>query len=103
MNYYDIYLKSGHVVQVKSKSTLDELMLNIWEAPDERQLLIEFAYSNVVIVKSHISAIKDRTKENEMYTELGKALVEPYKPWEEQKTDAINLEGRGTITVNKKK
>lgn len=96
MKTYAIYLKSGHVVQVKSKSTLDELMLNIWEAPDERQLLIEFAHSNVVIVKSHISAIKDVTEKQpkEPLAEyvgvikpswLVNSVPAQFKPWDEQK------------------
>lgn len=85
MNTFDIYLKGGQVITVKTKTSYDETLLNIWDDTDERRILIVFEKSNVSIVKNHISAIKDRTKEKEAYSKLAKAIAEPYKPWSEQK------------------
>lgn len=94
MNTFHVYLKGGQVVAVQTKTSYDETLLNIWDDTDERRILIVFEKSNISIVKSHISAIKDVTQIDKLKKDLAMTLnpdliyynaPKPYKPWKEQK------------------
>jgi hypothetical protein len=84
-NTFDIYLKGGQVVTLRTELTLKQVLGAVYER-DERETLLQF--DDITIVKSHISAIKDRTKEleNDLEREINlHGLNKPYKPWREQK------------------
>lgn len=85
MNTFDIYLKGGQVVTLKTELTLKQVLGAVYER-DERETLLQF--DDMTIVKSHISAIKDITKIKEMENQVMynlHGLNQPYKPWTEQK------------------
>jgi hypothetical protein len=85
MNTFDIYLKGGQVVTLRTELTLKQVLGAVYER-DERETLLQF--DDMTIVKSHISAIKDVTKVKQPEMELTVNpgdFYKPYKPWEEQK------------------
>jgi polysaccharide deacetylase 2 family uncharacterized protein YibQ len=84
MNTFDIYLKGGQVVTLRTELTLKQVLGAVYER-DERETLLQF--DDMTIVKSHISAIKDVTKVKELERDIVMSYdrTQPYKPWEEQK------------------